>query len=301
MATRHVPVLAEEVIETLRAGSGGMFLDCTLGGGGHSELLLEASTENWVYAIDRDADAVTRASERLHKFGERVHLFHGPFSEVENFVGQNKFDGVLADLGMSTDQLYEGRGFSFSDSTLDMRMDSTQGITAAEIVNSYEERALFLLLAEGGVGGDAKSIARFIAKRRPFNTARELSDAISSAGLGKDRSSGRHAATVVFQALRMAVNSEVSEIETMMESVCRIVKPGARFAVITFHSLEDKLVTGRMREWASRGTYPASWRGVRTGSPLGKVVTKKPIVPSDAEIDRNPASRSARLRVFEFC
>lgn len=300
MTTKHIPVLADEVVEMLKCRQGGVFLDCTLGGGGHTKLILESSEENWVYGIDRDTRALERTRQRLQPFGDRVCFLHGPFSQAEDLVGAVKFDGILADLGMSTDQLFEGRGFSFSDIDLDMRMDPTQGITAREILDTYGERDLYKVLVTGGVGGEAKAIARFLVNKRPFATARELSDAVSAAGLGKDRSSGRHAATVVFQALRMAVNNEVSEIEKLMEGASRLTKPGGRLAVITFHSLEDKLVTNRMREWESRGTYPASWRGKREGVSLGKVVTRKPIVPSDGEVEKNPASRSARLRVFEF-
>jgi 16S rRNA (cytosine1402-N4)-methyltransferase len=297
----HIPVMVEEVLEALRAGSGGVFLDCTFGSGGHTQAILNASADSWVVALDRDARAIKRGEPLVAEFGDRLTLVHAPFSEVDSAQSFRGFDGVLADLGMSTDQLKEGRGFSFSDhEAFDMRMDESQGMSAQEFVNTSSEREIYLALAEGGVGKNARMIARTIARERPFTSGQHLADTIKSSHLGKSRESRVHPATVVFQAIRMKVNDELGQLERLLERVSRITKKGSRFAVITFHSVEDKVVANRMRSWESGGTYPASWRGARTEIRIGRMVNRKAIVPSEREIEANPASRSARLRVFEF-
>jgi 16S rRNA (cytosine1402-N4)-methyltransferase len=298
----HVPVLLREVVEQIRAERGGMFLDCTFGGGGHARALLDASPDSWVVALDRDERAIARGAKWAESYGERLRLIHAPFSSVKEIVGFTKFDGVLADLGMSTDQLREGRGFSFADEgELDMRMDQGLAQTAQDFLNGASERELFLALAEGGVGSTARQLAKFLMAERPFSSAKELAESVRASWLGKKSTSKVHPATVVFQALRMKVNREREEIEDLMSAVPVIIKgEGARLAVITFHSIEDTLVAREMRRWESAGSYPASWRGARTEKQIGRCVSRKPVCPSDEEVARNPASRSARLRVFEF-
>jgi 16S rRNA (cytosine1402-N4)-methyltransferase len=298
----HVPVLLREVVEQLKAERGGMFLDCTFGGGGHTRAILDASPDSWVVAVDRDARALARGAVWASKYGERLTLVHGAFSQVAGAVGAAKFDGILADLGMSTDQLHEGRGFSFSDaSSLDMRMDESSPLTAQEFINSASEREIYLALVEGGVGASAKQTARLIVGGRPFSSATQLADLVRSSSVGKRGASKVHPATVVFQALRMKINREREEVSALMESAPGLIKgKGSRLAVITFHSVEDTLVAREMRRWESAGSYPASWRGPRSGKKLGQLVPRKPICPSDDEVFTNPASRSARLRVFEF-
>ncbi len=202
---------------------------------------------------------------------------------------------------MSTDQLREGRGFSFADqSALDMRMDETAGMSAQEFINSASERDIYLALARGGVGSTARQLARVMVAKRPFASAQELAEVVRSSQLGKRSASRVHPATVVFQALRMHVNQELQEIETLLAAVPNLVKNGGKLGVITFHSIEDKLVANTMRKWESAGTYPASWRGPRVEKRMGIVSPKKPILPGEEEVERNAASRSARLRVFEF-
>lgn len=298
----HVPVLLREVVEQIRAEKGGMFLDCTFGGGGHTRAILDASPDSWVVAVDRDERAIARGAKWADTYGERLKLIHAPFSSVREIASFTKFDGVLADLGMSTDQLCEGRGFSFADEgELDMRMDQGLGQTAQDFLNSASERELYLALAEGGVGSTARQLARFLISERPFSSAKELADSVRASWLGKKSASKVHPATVVFQALRMKVNREREEIEELLAAVPGLIKgAGARLAVITFHSIEDTLVAREMRRWESAGSYPASWRGARTEKQLGRCVSRKPVCPSEEEIQRNPASRSARLRVFEF-
>lgn len=297
----HVSVLLQESVEQLRAGQGGMFLDCTFGGGGHTRAILDANPDAWVVALDRDQRALERGARWASAYGERLELVHAPFANVLDAVSFRGFDGVLADLGMSTDQLREGRGFSFSDEgALDMRMDESAGISAQDFLNTASERELFVAFAKGGVGVTAKPLARLLVAKRPFSSARELADVIKLSQLGKRSESRVHPATVVFQALRMWVNQEEEQIERFLDAIPHLVKPDGRLAVITFHSIEDKLVAKRMRAWESAGSYPASWRGPREERKIGRVWPKKPIVPSDEEVERNPASRSARLRVFEF-
>jgi 16S rRNA (cytosine1402-N4)-methyltransferase len=298
----HVPVLLREVVEQLQAERGGMFLDCTFGGGGHTRAILESSPDSWVVALDRDRRALERGSAWAHQYGDRLTLVQAPFSQARDVVGATRFDGVLADLGMSTDQLREGRGFSFTDEgALDMRMDEGGGLTAQEFVNTASERDLYLTLAEGGVGQSARQLARMLIGRRPFESARQLAEVVRSSFLGKKGPSKVHPATVVFQALRMKINREREEIEDLMAAAPELVKgAGSRLAVITFHSIEDTLVAREMRSWESAGSYPASWRGSRTEKQIGRCVSRKPVCPDESEVQRNPASRSARLRVFEF-
>ncbi len=297
----HIPIMVDEVVEALKAKEGGMFLDCTFGSGGHTRAILDASPDAWVVALDRDVRAIKRGESWAAEYGERLELIHTPFAELEDRVSFRGFDGILADLGMSTDQLKEGRGFSFVDEgPLDMRMDESRGMSAQEFVNTAPEREIYVALAEGGVGQNARSIAHALVSSRPFESAKQLAEVVKQSQLGKRGESRVHPATVVFQALRMKVNDEIGQLEHFLQAVPKVAKKGARFAVITFHSIEDKIVTNRMRSWESAGSYPASWRGARTEVRIGHVLNKKSIVPSDDEIERNPASRSARLRVMEF-
>jgi 16S rRNA (cytosine1402-N4)-methyltransferase len=296
----HVSVLLEEVVNNLGASNGGHFLDCTLGGGGHTRALLKASPETRVVAIDRDKRAIDRMRDEVGRFDGRLELYHARFSELIQLLEGRKFSGVLADLGMSTDQLREGRGFSFSDNEpLDMRMDEGQELQASHLVNELEERELFRVLKEGGVGQDAKNITRTIMRHRPVHSAKELDGLVKASCR---TISGGNPSAVVFQALRMAVNRELEEVRELLSALPRLVEKGGRTAIICFHSLEDKEVGRVFREWQSGDTSPAWWPGGASRAPsLGKLLTKKAIQPSEAEVERNPASRSARLRVFEFC
>jgi 16S rRNA (cytosine1402-N4)-methyltransferase len=300
-AAVHIPVLLNEVLEVLGARQGGMYLDCTFGGGGHTRALLDAHPDTWVVALDRDTRAIERGRRWAEKYGDRLELVHTPYSDALQQVSFRGFDGVLADLGMSTDQLREERGFSFADqAALDMRMDETSGVSARQFLNEGSERDIYIALAKGGVGSAARQLARVFVSKRPFSSAQELAEVVRVSQLGKRSVSRVHPATVVFQALRMHVNQELQEIETLLNAVPLLLKKGGKLAIITFHSVEDKLVANTMRGWESAGTYPASWRGPRDERRLGVVSPKKPIVPSDDEVSRNAASRSARLRVFEF-
>lgn len=299
--TSHVPVMLKEVLDMLQAERGGEFLDCTLGGAGHTIGILEANRTNMVTAVDRDSRAIIRSGRKLEKYGRRVKIMHSSFSNIKEALEDKKFDAILIDLGLSTDQLKENRGFSFNDSSdLDMRMDESQELSAYMIVNKTSEKELICILKEGGAGREAAVTARTIIKARPISKTSDLSRVINQTLAGKRKTSKTNPSTVIFQAIRMAVNDEKNEIESILKDAPKLIKSCGRLAVISFHSLEDKLVTGTMRDWASRGNYPALWRGVIKEKALGKLLTKKAITPSEEEIKKNPAARSARLRVFEF-
>lgn len=296
--TRHVPVLVHEVIEQLRASHGGSFLDCTLGGGGHSAALLAAHPEVTVTALDRDRRAVSRAESRFRD-EPRISISLGRFSDMLKLVGEHRFDGVLADLGMSTDQLSESRGFSFRDSeSLDMRMGEGEMTTAARLINEGSATELMRVLKGGGVGREASRIVAEIVRSRPLVSSHELASLV--ARVVPRTAGGSHPATVVFQALRIAVNEEFEEIDAFLTAVPAVMKPGGRLAVICFHSLEDQRVTRQLRRWAAGDSAPAHRRDIVRERPLGRLVTKQAIEPSKGEIEANPAARSARLRIFEF-
>lgn len=301
VATRHIPVMFDQVLAFLRASEGGRFLDCTLGGAGHTEGILKAHPQNRVVAADRDMRAIERATQRLAPFGDRVELKHLSFEELAAGLAGERFTGMLADLGISTDQLFEQRGFSFKDETpLDMRMDEAQPVTARELVNELSERDLYVLLREGGVGPEAKQVAQAIVRARPIEKTRELSEVVVATLRGQYRDKQVHPATVVFQALRMRVNRERPQIEALLKSAPTLVQSGGRFVVITFHSIEDKLVTQQMRAWQQGGEFSALMPGSRPARALGRMVERKAVLPDEAEIGVNPSARSARLRIFEF-
>lgn len=304
--TQHIAILVSEVIECLRASSGGFFLDCTFGGGGHSAAILRSHENNRVLAVDRDGSAVARAGNHADFQGDRLQVVKGTFSSLPTLVRGQRFNGVVADLGISTDQLRGARGFSFSDcQALDMRMDASQERTADEIVNTFSEQELFVLLKEGGVGREARLVARAIVQARPIRDTQQLSQVVSRAAAGHTSKRAIHPATVTFQAIRMAVNDELGELRALLDAVPALTLPSARVAIITFHSIEDRLVTRTMRDWQRGQDAPAWWPGAgtqRAGQkrPLGKLIQQKPILPGPDEIAANASARSARLRAFEF-
>ena len=297
----HIPVMLAEVLEGLNATKGGRFLDCTLGGGGHTRAILDSNPSNQVYAIDRDVVAVERAEKELEKeiSTGRLVVKHSAFSGLEFCEGLGEFDGVLADLGISSDQLGDKRGFSFNDTgALDMRMDMTATRSAKEVVNETSEQELYAILKKGGVGVEARAVAHEIVKARPLTTTAELASAVHRGATGKTNK-GFDSATVTFQAIRIEVNQELNEIKRLLGIVPSLLKVAGRLVVISFHSLEDKIVAKQMRDWTSPSSAPANWPGLKSVKPLGKLLTKKALFPSEEEIARNSRSRSARLRIFE--
>ena len=291
--SRHIPVLLKEVIEALGAQSGGYFLDCTLGGAGHSAGILAANPHNQLLAIDRDSTAIERAKMVLADQLARVELRQGSFSKLIADAPDYSFDGILADLGMSTDQLFAQRGFSFHDNgALDMRMDPSQGQSAADVLNSFDSNQLALIFRQGGVRGSLGAVLSAIERAKPIESAAQFAALIARA---RSHQRDSHPATVFFQALRIFVNQEFAEIDALLQHAPRVLKRGGRLCVITFHSLEDKLVAQAMRKWAQGDTRPA-----RLGLPRDKVIGRmgKTLTASAKEISDNPAARSAKLRTF---
>lgn len=290
--TCHVPVLPEAVQEVLQPARGGFFVDATLGGGGHAEQLLAASPELRLLAIDRDADAIERARERLAEYGDRVVYAHAPFSAIESLVAEHHggpVDGVLADFGLSSDQLADReRGFAFQqDGPLDMRMDlNTQKTSAARLLADASEDQLETWLREFGEERFSRRIAHAIVHQRRFGPllrTSQLADLVERtvpAGRGNI-----HAATRTFQALRIVVNRELDEIDAFLHAVPPLLAPGGRMAAISFHSLEDRLVKVAFRNEVRSGEF-------KDLLPRGEVATQ-------AEVRRNPRARSARLRAIQ--
>lgn len=280
---QHKPVLCQEVLEYLNVREYGHYLDATVGLGGHAELILSRGNNIRITAIDQDELAINFVKERLKSYGNRVTFFLGNFAD---FSPENDkiFDGIIADLGVSSPQLDNpARGFSFRlEGDLDMRMNQSQPLTAKDIVNSWGEKELADLLFAYGEERYSRQIARMIVQKRPFYTTTQLAEAIASCVPTKYRHGRIHPATRTFQALRIKVNDELGSLERFLQKAPFWLKEGGRIAVISFHSLEDRIVKNQFRH-----------------HPLLKIVTKKPIVPSITERNNNPRSRSAKLRVAE--
>ncbi len=278
----HVPVLSNELISGLAIRPGGIYLDSTLGYGGHSQLILAAAPDVKVVAIDQDEQAIAHCQTSLAYYSSNIQFWHGNFADYQ--PENMEFDGIIADLGISSVQLdTPERGFSFRyDAQLDMRMNQQQTITAAEIVNYWEEAKLANLFYSYGEERLSRRIARKIVERRPFETTTELAEAIAHCVPRKYRYGRIHPATRVFQALRIEVNQELSSLESFLKNAPNWLKTRGRMGIISFHSLEDRLVK----------------HGFRDSSVL-QVLTKKPIQPQDNEISMNPRARSAKLRLAE--
>ncbi|MFH0909031.1 MAG: 16S rRNA (cytosine(1402)-N(4))-methyltransferase RsmH [bacterium] len=303
----HKPVLLREVIDLMQVREGGSYVDGTLGGGGHAEAILQqAGDRGRLFGMDRDEDAIARTRQRLAVFGSRCTLVHGNFSDMIALAQTHGFDpvdGVLLDLGMSSNQVDDAaRGFSFlRDGPLDMRMDRSQGETAADVVNGLAAEDLADLLWRLGEESASRRIARMIVEERasgPIRTTAHLADVVSRAKGGRH---GRiHPATQTFQALRMAVNREMEAVEQGVEAAVRLVKQNSRVAVITFHSVEDRLVKQIFARhegmWESLQAGGRAWRGEQ---PAVRRVNRKPVVATDEEREENPRARSAKLRVVE--
>ena len=304
---RHVPVLLEEVLDGLAIRQGGVYLDGTIGWGGHSLQILQRYKDTRIIGLDRDAAAVDAASRRLAEYGDRALLFHSDFrrlDEVLDEAGAGLVDGVLMDLGVSSMQLEDaGRGFSFSqDGPLDMRMNPDSGVAASEIINTWSQKDLANLFFKYGEEKRSRAIASAIVRERepaPITTTLQLAELISSVP-GMYRVRNIHPATRTFQALRIEVNDELDAVRQVIPvSVERLV-PGGRLAMISFHSLEDRIVKRGFKGLENPCKCPKEFPECMCGkTSAGKVLTKRPVVPTDAEIKANPRSRSAKLRVFE--
>ena len=305
----HYSVLLNETVDSLNINPDGVYVDCTLGGAGHSNLIASRLSEKGrLIGIDRDEFALGKARERLAKYGERVVLLHTNFVDGADRIkaeGFDRIDGVVADLGVSSFQLDDAtRGFSYMhDAPLDMRMDRNDDITAYDIVNTYSERELSRIIDMYGEERYASSIARKIVKYReekPIETTVELSEIIKSGIPAKNKADGPHPAKRTFQAIRIEVNGELSIIADTINNFFPLLNPGGRMSIITFHSLEDRIVKHTFLEKTVGCTCPPDFPVCVCGKKAeGKVITKKPILPSAEELEENPRSRSAKLRVLE--
>jgi 16S rRNA (cytosine1402-N4)-methyltransferase len=305
--TEHVPVLLAEVLAALQVHQGGDYIDGTLGGGGHTEAILtQAAPAGRVLGIDADPAAIRRVADRLATYVEqgRLLLVQTPFdrmAEVASNLSFTPVDGILLDLGLSSFQLGTAeRGFAFAvEGPLDMRFDPKQGESAADLLNTWSAEEITDILYRYGEEHRSRRIAQFIVNNRPIRTTSQLASVVEDA-VGGRRGSRIHPATQTFQALRIAVNDELRQLERVLPQTIKLLRPGGRLAVISFHSLEDRIVKQWMREQAQRYVPdPLHPLGGEEREPILTILTKKPIVASDTEIAANPRSRSAKLRVAE--
>ncbi len=304
----HVSVLLEECLEGLAIKPEGIYIDGTLGGAGHSGQIVKRLTTGRLIGIDRDPIALKAAGQRLESYQDRVTLVHSNFCEMAQVVkdlGLSGVDGILLDLGVSSPQLDDAqRGFSYmADAPLDMRMNGQDALTAYEVVNTWPLEELKRILFDYGEERYAPRIASAICRRReekPISTTLELADIIRSAMPPQALREKQHPAKRSFQAIRIAVNDELGSVERAMGSAIPLLNPGGRLAGITFHSLEDRIVKNAMIQAAKGCTCPSSFPVCVCGKkPQVKLISRKPIVASDEELEANPRSRSAKLRICE--
>ena len=304
-ALSHRPVLLRETIELLAAGRGGLFVDCTVGLGGHSEAILQASPDAQVLGIDRDEEALGLATERLAQYGSRFRSVHADFRELTRVLATAKVRqvrGVVADLGVSSLQLDSlGRGFSFRhEAPLDMRMDISGGETAAELLGRLSEVEIARIIFEYGEERRSRRIARWIVERRehgePIQTTHDLADLVARA-VGPDKKRRIHPATRTFQALRIAVNGELENLDRFLVQAVDHLEQAGRLAVISFHSLEDRIVKRTLLKLSGRCQCPPRLPVCICGvTKQISILTRRAIVPGEEEIEENPRSRSAKLR-----
>jgi 16S rRNA (cytosine1402-N4)-methyltransferase len=303
----HKSVLLSETVEMLAPGGAEIFVDCTLGLGGHTEAILQAAEHVKVIGIDQDLEAIEFARQRLDKFGERIKIFHANFAEIKSVLesaGVQKVNGVLADLGVSSLQFDDAkRGFSFRfDAPLDMRMNADSGDeTAAELLERLREEEIADLIYNYGEERMSRRIARRIVWKReigePIKTTRELAETVEKA-IGRKPQDKIHPATRTFQALRIAVNHEIEILEEFIRDAVDVLKSGGRLAIITFHSLEDRLVKQTFRKLAGKCACPPRLPQCICGATKKiEILTRKPVVPGEIETAENPRARSAKLRV----
>lgn len=309
MEFKHTSVLLEETIENLRIKPDGIYLDGTLGGGGHSYRIASKLGEGGrLIGIDQDEAAIEAAGARLKPYEDKVTLIRDNYRNAKRVlkdIGIEQVDGILLDLGVSSFQLDNAeRGFSYKyDTKLDMRMDQRQTTTAADIVNGYPETELYHVIRDYGEEQFAKNIAKHIAavrKDKPVRTTGELNEIIKAAIPAKMRAAGGHPSKRTFQAIRIECNKELEVLKESLEDLVQLLRPGGRICIITFHSLEDRIVKTAFRRYENPCTCPPDFPVCVCGQvSKGKVITRKPILPSGEEIENNKRSKSAKLRVFE--
>lgn len=312
MEFKHISVLLEETIKGLDIKEDGIYVDGTLGGGGHSFHICEKLGKNGrLIGIDQDEDAICAASERLNKFSDKVTIVRSNYENMKNVLSElqiDKVDGILLDLGVSSFQLDDqSRGFTYMEENamLDMRMDQRQSMTAKDIVNHYSEGDLFRMIRDYGEDRFAKNIAKHIVQRRQekeFETTGELVEVIRQSIPMKIQVTGGHPAKRTFQAIRIELNRELSVLENTLDEMIELLNPGGRICVITFHSLEDRIVKTIFKRNEDPCTCPREFPVCVCGKKSkGKVISRKPILPTEEEMNENSRSKSAKLRIFERC
>lgn len=310
MEFKHYSVLLEETIENLNIKPDGIYVDGTLGGGGHaSEVAKRLSEKGRLIGIDQDADAIHAAGERLAPYGERITIIRSNYANMKeelHAIGIEHVDGIVLDLGVSSFQLdTPERGFTYreADAPLDMRMDDRQTLTAKDIVNEYSEMDLFRIIRDFGEDKFAKNIAKHIVAERakkPIETTGELTEIIRASIPMKVQATGGHPAKRTFQAIRIELNKELEVLQNNLDEMIELLNPGGRICIITFHSLEDRIVKTNFRRNENPCTCPSDFPVCVCGNvSKGVVVTRKPILPSEKELEENSRSKSAKLRVFE--
>ena len=300
MEIPHIPVLLNETIDLYKKhmNDNGYFVDCTLGFGGHSEAILENFPNIKLIGIDQDKEAMEFAKKRLAKYANRIEFINKRASEALKDLKGLDISGVLADIGVSSYQLdNKERGFTFDADTLDMRMNKEQKFSAEDVVNYYDRNSLEEIFKKYAEERQYRKIADIIIKNRPIKSNRELTDILHAAGI-KDKKR----LAPIFQAIRIEVNDELKELEKILENVEKIAKNGTILGIITFHSLEDRIVKNKFKEWAKKCICPSDAFKCECGgnNQKGQIITKKPITASKEEIKFNPRSRSAKLRAFKF-
>lgn len=309
MEFKHKSVLLRETIEYLNIRTDGIYVDGTLGGGGHAyEVCKRLSKKGRFIGIDQDEDAIKAATRRLSEFEDKTQIIRSNYCDMQEALaeaGIAKVDGIILDLGVSSYQLDDpARGFTYRvDAPLDMRMDRRRNFTAKEMVNTYSEQELYRIIRDYGEDKFAKNIAKHIVRAREekeIETTGELTEIIKAAIPAKVRISGGHPAKRTFQAIRIELNRELQVLEESLEDMIHLLNPGGRICIITFHSLEDRIVKNIYKKSENPCTCPSDFPVCVCGKlPLGRVVTKRPVVPTEEEIGYNPRSKSAKLRVFE--
>ena len=311
MEFEHKSVLLDETINGLNIKPDGIYVDGTLGGGGHAyEVCTRLGTKGSIIGIDQDAAAIEAAGARLKDFGEKVTIVRSNYCDMKSKLhelGIDKVDGIVLDLGVSSYQLDTAeRGFSYrEDAPLDMRMDRRQKMTARDIVNDYTEADLYRVIRDYGEDKFAKNIAKHIVQARavkPVETTAELSEIIRASIPMKFQKKSGHPAKRTFQAIRIELNRELDVLRDSLDDMIDLLNPGGRFCIITFHSLEDRIVKSAFRKNENPCTCPPDFPVCVCGKKSkGSIITKKPILPSEEELEYNSRSKSAKLRIFEHC
>ncbi len=309
MDFKHVSVLLKETIDGLNINPDGIYVDGTLGGGGHAyEVCKHLSSKGRLVGIDQDSEALEAARERLSEFEDKVTMVRSNYCEIDTILKDldiDKVDGIVLDLGVSSYQLDNlERGFSYkADAPLDMRMDTRQMITASDVVNDYSENELYRIIRDYGEDRFAKNIAKHIVmarKKKPFTTTGELSEIVKESIPMKFQAKGGHPAKKTFQAIRIEVNNELKVLKDSIDTMIEHLNPGGRICIITFHSLEDRIVKTKFRENENPCICPPDFPVCVCGKvSKGKVITRKPIIPSEEEIVNNKRAKSSKLRIFE--